>query len=143
MALLQCIQSMFAQQLATFRQFTAQEDSMHQLPLDVYMAMPWVPLLEPCQDGGFRLTVVGLRDFEIFSDDEEQLKSEWQVALRSFLTGYLRVGKVVPVPVPSISIRDEPQAYTSGGDTGNFAFLLNEPSQVRVFSQPKREPQAA
>lgn len=70
---------------------------MHPLSVEEAMKYPWQPTFEECQDGGWRVSVLGLPDFEIFAPTEQQLRAELRDALSSHLMGYLQVGKVIPV----------------------------------------------
>lgn len=57
--------------------------------------------IEPCEDGGFRLTIIGLPDFELFARTRDELTTEWRDALASHLAGYAATGKAIP-PIPGL-----------------------------------------
>ena len=71
----------------------------------------WQPKVESDPEGGFRLTLPGLSDFELFAETREQLEAEWRSALRSHLQAYEAAAKFVPLPRFS-----EPQAQTGGSE---------------------------
>ncbi len=62
------------------------------------VAYPWRPTITEEPDGGFRLTVTSLLDFELFADTREELDRTWREALESHLQGYLATGKAIPLP---------------------------------------------
>jgi len=62
------------------------------------LAFPWTRHIEADPEGGFRLIVLGLADFELYAETQEELEHDWREALESHLAGYLRIGKAVPIP---------------------------------------------
>jgi hypothetical protein len=103
---------------------------MRTMTIDEAMEWGWEPRVEPLPEGDFRLTVVGLTDFELFAKDRDQLVTEWRTALRSHLGGYLKVQKVIPLPL--IRIQEQTEQTTSTGSQGQFVFL-SDSLQVRSF----------
>lgn len=94
---------------------------MARLTLDEYIKLPWLPHTERCQDGSYRLVVAGLHDFELFASTEQQLLDEWMTALRSHLSGYLAVNKIIPIPTWQLQERSEIKSST--GSRGQVFFL--------------------
>ncbi len=109
--------------------------------LDECMAWPWVPLVERLPEGDYRLSVPGLTDFEVFAETEQQVRAEWTTALRSHLGGYLRVGKVIPLPT-TFRVPERSEVQTSGGSHSARVVFLSEGLQVRL-SGPITDPQPA
>lgn len=71
---------------------------MTMFTLEQLLRYRWVPHFEDLGDGRAKLTVSGLSDLEVFGPREE-LENEWRDALAAHLSGYIAVGKAVPVPV--------------------------------------------
>lgn len=110
---------------------------MREMTLDQYMAHPWVPAFEQLPEGDFRLTVPGLADFELFAATKPQLEAEWKSALRSHLMGYLKVGKVIPIP--TIRVQEPLEIETSTGSKGQVVFL-SEGLQIRLTGADMGQP---
>ena len=89
--------------------------------LDEMLRLNWVPVLAR-DEHGYRLTVKGLTDFELFSDSEEELMGGWREALASHLGGYLACGKTVPVPAPTVSLVGDDDGTSGAGDTFRGVF---------------------
>lgn len=70
--------------------------------LSDFLAMPWCPAYEQLEDGGWRLTIAPLDDFEIFAPTWEELWDEWRTALRGHLRAYWKIGKPIPAPRPRV-----------------------------------------
>jgi len=103
---------------------------MREMTLDDYVNWQWVPHVEADGRGGFRLTLDRLNDFDVFGATEEEVYAEWKSALRSHLTGYLNVGKVVPIP--RVRIPETSELETSTGSSGQVVFLSSD-LQVRLL----------
>lgn len=87
------------------------------------MSYDWRPEIKRLADGTFRLTICQVPDFEMFADNEAELQATWREAFESHLSGYLNIGKVVPVPTVKLSgdVQD-----TDGDPDGSAVFVLNE-----------------
>jgi len=85
------------------------------MPHDVekYANMKWPVYVAEHPNGGFRLTVLSVSDFEIFGPSREELLSEWKDAFASHLMGYLASGKVIPTP-PTANLRPSNEETHSG-----------------------------
>lgn len=94
--------------------------------IDRAMAHHWMKVVEQCQDGGFRLTVVPqLRDFEVFAETVDELEGIWRDALRSHLIGYIASGKVIPIPHVRVAQQSGgPMVQTRGMTGGVQSFDL-------------------
>ena len=86
------------------------------------MAFPWIQQIEADPDGGFRLSVNGLYDFELFAESQEELDASWKEALESHLAGYLAVGKAVPIPGAVCAIE---ASDTRGVESPPMRIVLN------------------
>ena len=95
--------------------------------IEQLMAEPWKYLIEADREGGFRLTVPPLTDFELFADSDEELKATWQQGLRSHLKGYIAYGKRIPRPTPQIIEMTE---GTAGGPASSSFNSRYEPVEA-------------
>jgi hypothetical protein len=91
----------------------------------------WKPSIENLPAGDYRLTVALLPDFELFAESKEQLEAEWLVALRSHLSGYLAVGKVIPIP--SFHLPEPSEVETSTGSSWQVVSLSESFSQYTII----------
>lgn len=102
---------------------------MLRMTLDDYVNWAgWVPTFEPVAEGGWRVTVAGLPDFELFADSEQELRSEWKDGLRSHLGAYLKFQKFIPVP--EFRLPEESEVSTSSGSLGQVVRLSSDLQDV-------------
>jgi len=83
------------------------------------VSLPWQATVQPSPEGGYRLFVQGLRDFEMFAATEQELRDEFKDALRSHLAGYIAINKVVPTPPAWRVAQNEPRVATLSTQPGN------------------------
>jgi hypothetical protein len=81
------------------------------LTADYFMTFGWDPTFTQLPDGDWRLTVPLLSDFELFASARAELEKDWRDALHSHLSGYLAVGK--SIPLPGITVQAYPETLSS------------------------------
>jgi len=87
------------------------------MTIEDYLRLEWNPQTAIDPDGGYVLTIWPLNDFAVYGDSEAEVLAEWQSALRSHLTGYLKVGKAIPTGRLDVAV---------SGSTGSFAEQSDE-----------------
>jgi hypothetical protein len=71
------------------------------MTLDDYCALPWSATAAENADGDWAVRVQELADFRFYATGNEEL-ALWTDALRAHLSGYMNVGREIPIPATSV-----------------------------------------
>lgn len=77
------------------------------------MDRPWYPVVDAVANG-HRLSIIDLPDFEVFAETREELWAEWRDLLESHLTGYVMIGKMIPMPLAWFRIAEPATTAPAG-----------------------------
>jgi len=99
--------------------------------LNDLVSLPWEVHTEQVSENEWRLTVVGLDDFEVSAETEEELLEHFPGMLRSHLNAYLALQKEVPTPIrQKADVSTSYSAGASGTALYNWNFLGHAIGQV-------------
>lgn len=104
---------------------------MPQHDIEELMALEWNQEINNDPEGGFVLTVHSLDDFAVFGNSRKEVLEQFEDALRSHLSGYLAVGKIVPAPVGRVV---EDVQVTAGDPEWNHLGFNAATGRVRTQS---------
>ncbi len=113
--------------------------------IDQVMQFGWKPVLSHEDidgDSVVALRVPPIADFVVYGETEDEVRADWESALRSHLKGYMAVGKAIPRPTGYTVSSSGAAVITEGVKAWSQVTVRNR-EMTDLVSYPAEEVQPA